>query len=199
MDAPVEIEIEVEPGHGGMIKVPAGHLVTVTDVDGGQVGDLFAFAARDPSEYLSASHTRAALMRTFPREGEAFYSNRREPLLLLEEDASPGVHDMLVAACDAKRYLMLGASVHRSCASNLVEAYPLAQQVPTPQPVNIFMKVDQGADGSLALGMSPSEPGDSITLRAVRDCVIVVSACPQDLIPISRGGLSALRLTVSPV
>jgi uncharacterized protein len=192
------VRVEVKPGHGGHVFVPAGQAVKVIDVSGGQVGDLFAFAADDPTEYLSAPHTRAVLMRIFPEPGEAFFSNRREPLLVLERDDSPGAHDMLVAACDPKRYRLLGAHGHRSCAGNLAEAYPASAAVPVPQPVNIFMTVAHAPDGSLTLGESPTAAGDSITLRAVRDCVVVVSACPQDLIPISRGGVTPLALEVEP-
>jgi uncharacterized protein YcgI (DUF1989 family) len=190
--------VEIPPGHGAAVAVPAGQAVTVTDIDGGQVGDLFAFVAGDPDEYLSASHTRAVLKRLFPLPGEAFFTNRREPLLVLERDDSPGTHDMLVAACDAKRYEMLGAATHRSCAANLAEAYPDSASVPVPQPVNIFMKVDLAADGSLNLAESPTAAGDSITLRAIRDCTVVISVCPQDLIPISRGGVTRLAVDVHP-
>ena len=51
-------------------------------------------------------------------------------------------------------------------------------------------------DGTIRLDESPTGPGDSVTLRAVRDCTVVVSACPQDLEPINRGGLSRLGLEV---
>ncbi len=105
---------------------------------------------------------------------------------------------MLVAACDPKRYRILGADDHRSCAGNLAEAYPDSAAVPVPQPVNIFMTVEHAPDGTLTLGESPTAAGDSITLRAVRDCVVVVSVCPQDLIPISRGGVTPLALEVEP-
>lgn len=190
--------LEIPPGTGTAVNVPAGHSVRVTDVDGGQVGDLFAFAADDPTEYLSASHTRAVLSRMFPRPGEAFFSNRREPLLILEADDSPGVHDMLVAACDAKRYRLLGvADEHRSCAANLKEAYPESEAIPVPQPVNVFMAVEEAPDGSLTLVESPTAAGDSITLRAVRDCTVVVSVCPQDILPINRDGVSRLAIEVS--
>ena len=79
------------------------------------------------------------------------------------------------------------------------QAYPdSAAVLPVPQPVNIFMTVEHAPDGTLTLGESPTAAGDSITLRAVRDCVVVVSVCPQDLIPISRGGVTPLALEVEP-
>ena len=59
----------------------------------------------------SAEHTRVHLNRLFPRPGEHFVSNLRRPILFFEEDRSPGVHDMLVAAwgspliADSKVYI----------------------------------------------------------------------------------------------
>ena len=48
----------VPAGAGRAVALRAGQHVRVVDIEGGQVGDVFAFAADDPAEYLSASHTR---------------------------------------------------------------------------------------------------------------------------------------------
>ncbi|MFD0536975.1 DUF1989 domain-containing protein [Actinomadura luteofluorescens] len=50
-------------GEGRAVRVAAGRRVRVVDVEGGQVGDLFAFAADDPREHLSAAHTRSVTSR----------------------------------------------------------------------------------------------------------------------------------------
>lgn len=192
-----EREVPVPAGGFAIVEVRRGSYVRLVDVHGGQVADFFAFARDDPNEFLSASHTRAATRRFFPKVGEAFYSTRREPLLGFEADDSPGIHDLLIAACDPVRYEQLGAPGHPSCAANLFEA--LVGRVPppvVPQPVNFFMDVEISANGALAFGESPTAAGDSVTLRAVRDSLVVVSACPQDLVPINRGGLSELLLEV---
>lgn len=175
----------------------AGHLVRVIDVDGGQVGDVFAFAGSgtELTEHHSAAHTRAGIDRLFPTVGEAFVTDRRRPILTLVEDTSPGEHDMLIPACDPARYAALGAPGHRSCAANLREALAdegLNFTGPTPQPINVFMRVPVGEDGRLNWLTANSRPGDAVTLRAEMDCVVVVSACPQDLVRISDAGLSPL-------
>ncbi|MDX6476107.1 MAG: uncharacterized protein QOH95_1618 [Gaiellaceae bacterium] len=171
------------------MRVEAGRSFRVIDSEGGQVADLFAFCLDDPGEHLSAGHTRAQLFRLFPRIGEAFVSNLRRPLLLLEADTSPGLHDMLFAACDAARYADLGASSgHASCAENLQTALAALGLGPVavPQPVNLFETVGVRRDGTLDWSATATAPGDYVQLHAVRGCVIVVSACPWDLGPGQR-------------
>src|SRR5690349_2790380 len=98
----------VPAGEGRAVRVAAGRRVRVVDLEGGQVGDLFAFAADDPRERLSAAHTRSGTSRLFPEIGEPFVTDRRRPILVLADDTSPGSHDMLIAACDPARYAALG-------------------------------------------------------------------------------------------
>ncbi|GAA1202490.1 DUF1989 domain-containing protein [Pseudonocardia alaniniphila] len=189
--------VEVPAGTGRAVRVAAGDRVRVIDPDGGQVGDVFAFTG---AEHHSASHTRAATSRLFPAVGEHFVTQRRRPILTLVEDASPGYHDMLIAACDPERYAALGASEHRSCAENLREALADAGHDytgPTPQPINVFMRIPVEQDGRLRWLEAATSPGDSITFEAVLDCVVAVSACPQDIVGINAGSLSPLLIEVT--
>src|SRR5919198_3615861 len=165
------------------IRVPADGRFRVIDVEGGQVVDLFAFVADDPREYASAEHTRIWVNRLFPRVGEEFVTNRRRPILLLEEDNSPGIHDMLCAACDPIRYELLGAKEHASCQENLKRAMEGFghDEIEIPQPINLFMEVGVESDGSLRWGPATAKSGDHVVFRALVDSIVVASACPQDL------------------
>ena len=178
----------------------AGQIARVTDVTGGQVGDLFAFSEADPGEYASAEHTRPAIRKLFPRPGDPVLTNRRRPILTVREDTSPGRHDMLYAACDPARYASLGAPPgHRSCAGNLLEAAGAhgTALVAVPQPLNVFMDVRPERDGTLVSHPASSQAGDFIEFRAELDCLVVLSSCPMDIVPISAGGITPLDLTVS--
>jgi uncharacterized protein YcgI (DUF1989 family) len=180
--------IDVPAREGRVVRVAAGRRFRVIDVEGGQVADTFAFRADDVSEYHSAEHTRAFVSRLFPRVGEQFVTNRRRPILRLEEDSSPGVHDMLCAACDPERYAGLGvAGWHASCQENLRGAMASlgVPEVEVPQPINLFMNIPVLGDGELGWEPAPTQAGDSVTLRAEIDCFVVVSACPQDIVPIN--------------
>jgi uncharacterized protein YcgI (DUF1989 family) len=188
----------VPAGAGRAVRVRAGQQVRVTDLEGGQVGDVFAFCADDPTEYLSASHTRTHTSRLFPHVGEAFVTNRRRPILTLVADTSPGAHDMLIAACDPERYGALGVPNHASCANNLRTALSqlgLRTDV-VPQPINAFMRIPVEPSGDLRWLAATSRAGDTITFAAAMDCVVVVSACPMDLNPINGERPTAMEIEI---
>lgn len=192
--------VVVPAGGGRAVWVRRGEHVRVIDLEGGQVGDLFAFAAEDPLEHLSASHTRTSTSRLFPLIGEQFLTTRRRPILTLVDDTSPGIHDMLIAACDQARYRALGVPEHASCADNMRNALSqmgLSSDV-VPQPVNLFMNIPVGGNGELSWLPAVSRPGDAVTLEAAMDCAVVVSACPMDLNSINGERLSPLVVEVAP-
>jgi uncharacterized protein YcgI (DUF1989 family) len=191
--------IEIPPREGRGVRVAKGGRFRVVDLDGHQVGDLFAFRADDPSEYASAEHTRPYVDRLFPAVGQPFVSNRRRPILVLERDDSPGVHDMLCAACDPPRYEQLGVEGwHASCQENLRRA--MAElghpEVEVPQPINLFMSIPVHPDGTLGWEPAPTAPGDSVTMRAEMDALVVVSACPQDIVSINDRNPTRLAIEV---
>lgn len=191
--------VRVPAGEGRAVVVHEGQTVGVADIEGSQVGDLFAFAVADPGEYASAEHTRVAIRKLFPRPGDPVLTNRRRPILSVTEDTSPGRHDMLYAACDPARYELLGAGpLHRSCVANLRQALrERGIETPVvPQPLNVFMDVQVQEDGTLVSYPASSRPGDYIAFRAAMDCVVVLSSCPMDIVDISAGGITPLELRV---
>ena len=69
------------------------------------------------------AHSRSFNSAIYPEVGTVMVSNRRRPMLTWSEDASPGVHDTLLCACNRAIYAELGvADYHRNCEDNLHEA-----------------------------------------------------------------------------
>jgi uncharacterized protein len=183
---PETIRVPAREGHA--LRMSAGDRVRVIDPEGGQVADVFAFCADDLSEYHSAEHTRVYVNRLFPRVGQQFVTNRRRPILTLEADTSPGIHDMLCAACDPSRYAGLGVEGwHASCQENLQKAMAALgyDGIEIPQPINLFMNIPVLDDWEIGWEPAPTAPGDAVTLRAECDIVLAVSACPQDIVVIN--------------
>lgn len=175
----------VAAGHGKAFRLRSGDRVRIGLPEGPQVADMFAFGLPGLAETLSTEHTRSCVERLTPMVGEAFYSNRRRPMLALVADTSPGTHDLLLSACDQSRYTLLGhPAPHRNCVANLAEALgDLGLLAPlTPSPVNLFENVAISPNGALVIEPPLAAKGDSVTLEALMDLVLVVSACPMDIV-----------------
>ncbi|RVX72269.1 hypothetical protein B0A52_04473 [Exophiala mesophila] len=162
-------------------------------------------------QYFSASRTRSILSKLIPsaRDQDVLYTNKSLPLFSLVEDTTSGIHDTLFGCCDRFRYHNLGIDnyEHASCAENmhlaLAEAAAAGVFTPgsistewTPDPLNIFMNVPvtsglerQSGGGQITCRAPESKAGEYIVLRAERDCVAVMSACPNDVIQAVNDGV----------
>ncbi len=187
--APDGSDLQRLPARRGVAaRLERGQIVTIINTSGKQVVDTWAFNSDDLDEHLSMEHCRVALCKLIPAVGDALVTNRRRPILSLVEDTTPGAHDTLMAACDARRYELLGAmGYHDNCADNLRNALQaIGLRSPgTPSPLNLFMNVPWRADGNLTFERPTSEAGQHVSLRAEMALIIVLSACPQDMNPVN--------------
>ena len=180
--------IAIPARRGKASLVARGQSVRVINTHGQQVVDTWAFRRGDLTEFMSMEHSRTSLGRIIPAVGQSMVTNRRRPILTLAEDISGGIHDTLLAACDRYRYELLGCEgYHDNCTDNLAAALAELGLTPpeTPSPWNLFMNIPVAPDGSVSFEPPVSRPGDHLTLRAEMDCVVVFSACPQDIVPIN--------------
>ncbi|CAJ2504835.1 Uu.00g122290.m01.CDS01 [Anthostomella pinea] len=187
--------------------VGAGGLAAITG--SGYGGTLYAgyqaYNAKNapdapPMEFLSMAHSRTATLHMRPKINDTLVSNLREPMLTVVEDTSPGIHDTLIPACDPMRYKNLGMDnweKHGSCAENLVLALKELNERAglkgargvgadvtinaVPAPLNLFMNIPWDDEGDLAFKAPKGKDGDYIRLKAERDVVVVMSACPNDV------------------
>ena len=173
---------------GRAARLSQGQSIKIVNTHGQQVVDTWAFSTEDLTEFMSMEHIRPTLTRIFPRAGDDLVTNRRRPILHFAEDTSPGVHDTLMAACDDYRYGLLGCTeYHDNCTDNLFAALRnIGLTAPEcPSPLNMWMNIPVDGEGNTEWGVPASKPGDYVVLRAEMDCVVVMSCCPQDLLPIN--------------
>lgn len=183
--------IGIQARRGVAVALAAGQSITIVNTHGGQVVDMWAFRADDPAEHLSMPHSMVALARIKPAVGNILVSNLRRPILTLVADTSPGVHCMLFAACDVARYASLGCKeYHDNCADNLRQAVA-GHDIPLPYiptPLNLFMNTKFGADSVMTIQEPEAKAGDNVTFRTEHGCIIALSACPQDMVPVNAHG-----------
>jgi uncharacterized protein len=181
--------LTVPAKHGKALRLRTGEAMRIINTHGTQVVDCWAWNAYDLEEFMCMETTRVWNQRLCPIVGDSFVTNRRNPVLTVISDTSPGVHDTFMAACDLRRYELLGVrSYHRNCCDNMMEGmFSLGVTPPRKNlaSFNIFMNIRVQPDGNTLHTLpTESKPGDAITLRAEMDCFVALSACPQDIVKI---------------
>ncbi|GHU02986.1 hypothetical protein FACS1894158_00300 [Betaproteobacteria bacterium] len=208
LSSPISADGIAQPGklytvparQGRAVRLTKNDVIRVINTHGTQVCDTWAFNTSDMTEFMSMEHVRAWIDRIIPIPGDALVSNRRRPILTLIADTSPGVHDTLIAPCDLDRYRTLGvAGYHDNCADNLRMALKAIglRCGEVPCALNLWMNIP--VEGN-AIQWLPTvaKPMDYVELRAEMDCVLVMSACPQDIVPINDQHPKDVQFIVNP-
>ncbi len=176
--------IDVPAGHGRAFYVGKGTQFRITTPKGQQSADFFAFGADNINVCLSPHHTWMPTRSLHPRVGDTFISREREPMVDFVEDGADGLHDFIIAPCDAIRYEQFGVPGHRSCIGNLEEAMAeLGSGIPSgPLAVNFFTNttVDNGFTFRTP-SAAVVKPGGYVVLESRMDLICAVSSCPYDL------------------
>ncbi|MEM6849353.1 MAG: urea carboxylase-associated family protein [Pseudomonadota bacterium] len=196
LTSPITPDGTPEPGkrytiparQGIAVRVAAGQSIKIINTHGTQVVDTWAFCAADLTEHMSMEHLRTAIGGIFPKPGNALVTNKRRPIMQFTEDTTLGVHDTLMSACDIWRYRDFGITgYHDNCTDNLrmaMKAIGLgAPEVPAP--FNLFMNIPVSGTGEIGWLPPTSPPGSYVVFRAEIDSIVVMSACPQDQIPVN--------------
>jgi len=179
---------EIPARQGRAVRISVGQELTLYNPEGHQVCDFFALVDGSEAEFLSMEHSRTALGKVYVGESDTLVTNRREAIINITEDNSPGVHDILIACCDIQRYQQLGATgYHDNCADNFRMSLLAIGVKPThvPSPFNIWMNIPVGEKGSYTWEAPVSSPGDFIRIKALQNSIVVMSACPQDMTPVN--------------
>ncbi|MEZ5367427.1 MAG: urea carboxylase-associated family protein, partial [Bryobacterales bacterium] len=185
---------------GRAVKVNAGQLIKITDVEGQQVGDMFAIVRDEPTMYLDTFRSRTGNRKLFPVPGEQFVTLEREPILTFLSDHSPGVHDMLYATCDYSTYKRQGFDDHPTCNQNFLDAVSEAGIEGyrwAPGPVNIFQNSTIAPDRkTIETAPTLTKAGDFLEFRAEKDIWLVLTACSYDIGEFIGGKSKPLQIEV---
>ncbi len=175
----------IPAGEGGAFRVTEGQRFRIITPKGQQAADFFAFRADDIGEWLSPGHTWMPTRALHPRAGDTFLSRFRQPMLDFVEDGADGIHDLIIAPCDAIRYKQFGVEGHhRSCAENLELAMrEMGHEITViPFAVNFFTNTSVVDGFMFHTPAAPVvEPGGYVLLEARMDLICAVSSCPYDL------------------
>lgn len=183
----------VEGGTGYAAHVPAGHTFVMSLPNGPQVVDLDVFDAHNPNESFGQSITRIAygahldvgdqLLSRAPH-GEPLMRIVRNTVVDHDELEATGArawtHDLIFGRCSRTQRRRRYNSDTPGCQEFITEAIePFGlTQYDVHDPLNVFMTTGLDPDGNLFHVPSRARAGDEFGLRALKDCIVALSACP---------------------
>lgn len=186
---------EIPACEGRSAEVRQGQMITVTDIEGGQVVDFFAETMDDPDEYLSAPVTIDCNESLYLKVGDRIYTNHYRPMLeIVKDDVEE--HDLIHPSCRPEMYDFFyhNGEGHPNCHDNINNA--LHRNHTTIVPINLFMysKIDENGDFKVVAPISKA--GDQIVFRALMDLRIGAAACSVSESECNSGRCTAVQITV---
>ncbi|WP_245994671.1 urea amidolyase associated protein UAAP2 [Nocardioides immobilis] len=191
----------VRPRAPWSYTLAAGQVLAIVDLDGNQAVDFLAYDAHDTSRAYSAQATLQGQESVFLTTGSVLRDNEYAPLLTVVAD-EVGRHDTLGGACSKEsNTLRYGHHTYpqHACAENFLRElsrYGMGKRDHVPN-VNWFMNVPVDPDGALGIVDGISAPGLSLSLRAEKDTLVLVSNCPQVNNPCNGFDPSRAQMIVS--
>ena len=189
----------IEPGgHWGRV-IAQGQTLRIVDLEGQQAVDFLCYNAARPEERYNAADTMKYADSIYITKGAGLYSGLGRKLFTVVEDTC-GSHDTIGGCCSPEsNELRYRVKDTPNCRDNFVRALaPFGLGVKDiVANVNWFMYVPVAADGTMAIALGPSKPGDYVELRADMDALAVISNCPQTRNPANGFKPTPIRIQVA--
>ena len=180
---------------GKSIDMMEGQNITVVDVEGGQVADLFAECAGRPNEFLSSAVTIDCNESLRLNIGDYIYSNLYHPMFKIVYD-EVGEHDLLFPCCRPEMYDFFyhNGKGHPNCYDNINQV--LGEHRPIIQPVNLFMFTRVDENGKITINPPLSKAGSKIILQAMMNVRVGIAACSVSEGECNDGKCSSIKVIV---
>ena len=181
--------------------VHAGDVLTIVDLGGNQAVDFLVFDAVDTTLRYSAPDTIQGQDSVFLTTGSVLRDCEYGPLMTVVAD-EVGRHDTLGGACSKESNTLRYGNhtwAQHACAENFLAEggrYGLGKRDLVSN-INWYMNVPVDPDGALGIVDGISAPGLSVSLRAERDVLVVVSNCPQINNPCNGFDPTPVRMVVT--
>ncbi len=186
----------IEPRGYHALEIRQGEVLRIVDVEGQQVAGLTCFNLHRLDEKLSSPNTLGLNRQVYPGLGYKLFSDEAGLMLTITADTC-GTHAMIAGACSSHmNALRYGEKDTPNCRDNLAMAvapWGLAWK-DVPYPINVFMNVPVGADGTYEIDFPKSKAGDYADFTAGMDLLVAISNCPQDKNKVNAFKLKPVRI-----
>ena len=177
--------------HG--LRLEAGQVVRIVDLEGQQVVHLTAFTTEEAPEHYDAHTTRVMEKRWMVSVGNSLWSSRAHRMLTITSDSMSNGHFTGGGYCSSWINISrFGDAGTGNCEDNLRNAFRDFGHDPchVPGAFAPFMNYLWFDDGTTRLDPPRSRAGDHVELRADMPLLLAISNCPQD-----RNACNGERLT----
>ena len=180
---------------GIKIEVKKGQLITIVDIEGGQVVDFFAESKDNQNEFLSTGVTIDCNESLNLKINDKIFTNLyNEMFEVVEDDVK--VHDLLHPCCrkEMYEYFYHNGKGHKNCLDNINNS--LNKKYPIINPINIFMNTVINSDGTFTVEKPISRAGDKIVLKALMDVNLGIAACSVFESKCNSGKCSPIKVAI---
>lgn len=184
MNKKVVKEIIIPSCEGRSFAVKKGQTLRVIELEGPQAVDMIAFNLHDYKESLSAWLTRH-LSGSFTKAEKLYSKLPAANVMFTVLNYRPGIFWLSPGRCNRLTYKIFHdvKGYHKNCQDILagcIREHGMSEY-DVPEVLNIFMNVKFKEDGTYKFSASPVKKGDYVDLLAEMDCLVAISACPDDL------------------
>ncbi len=173
----------IPPQSGVGFRLRRGQILRITDPEGEQVADLFAFKDGESTCSLSSGRSIDYASKIYLTTGDVLYSNDSRRMFTIGLDMV-GRHDFLLTPCSQEMFEILyqHQGHHPSCLENLSRSFAefgiTADRIGTT--FNVFMNVGVDPSGRVNVATPRSKAGDCVELRAEMDMVCALTSCSAE-------------------
>lgn len=185
---------------GASVELSAGDLLHVR---AHTIVDLVAFDRHDLTHRFDQARTKANQGTVFVTTGHRLISKDNVDMLRIEADSFDGHHDLQYGTCSRSRWewtvregraastylrdrMSLDDFPDHGCLENILEGLEGYDVAPrdVPSPLNLFqhMEIDPDTGRMVHTTHRPAPGTGHVTLRALMDVLVAVSACPDLLV-----------------
>jgi uncharacterized protein YcgI (DUF1989 family) len=183
MATTVAEEFVIPACDGRAFTVRKGQVLRIIAAEGPQAADMVAFNLHDHRETYCAWLTRQ-MSRSFTRSSRLFSRLPAGNIMFRVVRSTPGTLWLSSGRCNKLFYRHAYGlrSYHKNCQDILAETLkPFRMtQWDIPDVFNIFMRAIFRRDGTFRFTESQVRKNDSVSLLAKMDCLVAISACPDE-------------------
>lgn len=195
----LELDHLIPPKGGIALEVNLGDVLRIIDEQGQQVSDLVAFSTSNPKEHISATQTNKLNAHLNLKKGDALYSTDCNKMFQLTKVTNPKVHyNFIFSPCgDADNSIRFpNISKGETCLGILKRVFSeySFDWRDMLEPFSIGLNLAIRDDWALETKTPLSKPGDFVELKAMMDCIVGITACPQDRNMCNGGKLKPIRV-----